>query len=182
MLQISSKKFFRSDKLHETLHRGVYFTNYRTFDEAPILTPVGLLLPSTAWIGPTTMTYEIMERIEARPNGPVPGEVVATAGDTMANDFAAIVSFFLNVTCTPDPDLTRRLTAAVHPGLGSSRVPQKFIQRMFDPHVAARPGDGDGLSNSVKQLIALKRNGTRGLCAQFVVSFLARIVSPTMWR
>jgi hypothetical protein len=162
MLQISSKKFFTSTKLHETLHRGVYYTNYRVFGDAPLETPVGMLLPSTAWLGLTTMTYEIMERIEAHPHGPVAGEVVSIGGDTLVNDFAAIISFALNVTCTPDPDLTRRLTANVHPALGTTSVPQKFIPRMFDTQVQCKTGDTLLLSNFITELIDLDRKTFEG--------------------
>lgn len=108
MLQISAGKFFQSSKLHETLYRCVYYTNYRVFDDAKIETPVGVLLPSTAGSNPSTLTYEVVERIEAHPNSPVAGEIISTGGGMVVNDFAAIISFALNLTCTPDPDLARR--------------------------------------------------------------------------
>jgi len=59
-------KFFESSKVHETLYRGVYYTNYR-FRSRQIETPVGILLPSTTGPGLSTLTYEVVERIEAYP-------------------------------------------------------------------------------------------------------------------
>ena len=57
------------------------------------------------------------------PDGPYPGEVIATGGDTLINDFAATVSFALNITCTTDLDLARRLVATERPSLGADLVP-----------------------------------------------------------
>jgi hypothetical protein len=90
MLQISAGKFFRSSKLHETLHRGVYYTNYRVLDAAKIETPVGTLLPSSLGSDPPTLTYEIVERIEAHPASPVGGELVSTGGDMLVNDLGSV--------------------------------------------------------------------------------------------
>jgi hypothetical protein len=38
----------------------------------------------------------------------------------------------LNVTCTTDLELARRLVANERPSLGADLVPQKYIPRMFD--------------------------------------------------
>ena len=162
MLQISSKKFFASTKLHETVHRGVYYTNYRVFSNEQIETPVGLLLPLTSALGLGTMTYEITERIEAHPGGIFSGEIVSTGGRTLVNDFGALISFALNVTCTPDPDLTRRLTANAQPALGTSSVPKKFIPRMFETEVLFKEGDTLFLSTFIAKLIALDRRTFEG--------------------
>lgn len=162
MLQISTGKFFQSSKLHETLFRGVYYTNYRVFGDAKIETPVGILLPSTARSNLSTLTYEIVERIEAHPNSPVAGEIISTGGDMVVNDFAAIISFALEVTSTPNPDLTRRLTATNGPGLGVAEVPQKFIPRVFDTSVPFAKGDNEKLSDFISNLIALDRKHYEG--------------------
>lgn len=162
MLQISAGKFFQTSKLHETPYRGVYYTNYRVFDDAKIETPVGVLLPSTVGSGPATLTYEVVERIEAHPNSPVSGEIISTGGDMVVNDFAAVISFALNVTCTPNLDLTRRLLAPSGPSLGNAHVPQKFIPRVFDTSVLFAAGDNEKLSGFIKDLIALERKHYEG--------------------
>jgi hypothetical protein len=64
MLQIVSGKFFSTNKSYETLHRGALYTNYRSFQDAPITIAVGRLLPSTGVSGLGTLTYEITEKIE----------------------------------------------------------------------------------------------------------------------
>lgn len=66
MLQISAGRFFQSAKLHETPYR-VYYTNYRTFDEAKITTPVRVLQPSTAAFQPWPMrSWNVSKRIPNR--------------------------------------------------------------------------------------------------------------------
>jgi hypothetical protein len=162
MLQISTGKFFNTAKLHETPYRGVYYTNYRSFDCAKIETPVGVLLPSNLGSGVSTLTYEVVERIEAHPNSPVPGEVISTGGDVVANDFAAVISFALGITCTTNSDLTERLIDPRGSSLGNAYAPSKFIPRMFDGSVLFARGDDDNLSAFVKNLIALDRRHYEG--------------------
>jgi hypothetical protein len=163
MLQISSRKFFKTSDVYETLRRATYYTNYRMFlGHDRIETPAGSFYPTTGMYGLATLTCEIMERIEKWPGGPYPGEVIATSGDTLINDFAAIISFALNVTCTSDPDLTRRLVASEKPTLGADAVPQKYIPRMFDREVRWQRDDADILGRFVADLLALERKSYEG--------------------
>jgi hypothetical protein len=131
MLQISTGKFFKHEA-HETLRRAIYYTNYRLFRNEVLDTRVGSLQAVTGVHGLGALTCEIIERIQKHPGGPRSGEIIATSGDTLINDFAAIVSFALGITCTTDLDLARRLVASERPSLGADMVPQKHIPRMFD--------------------------------------------------
>ena len=108
------------------------------------------------------MTYEVTERLEAHPNSPVSGEIISTGGDVVVNDFAAVISFALNVTCTPSLDLTRQLIAQSGPSLGNTFVPQKFIPRVFDSSVMFAKGDDEKLSSFITELIALERKHYKG--------------------
>lgn len=162
MLQISTGKFFKHEA-YETLRRAIYYTNYRIFrEDERIETQVGSLQPVVGVHGLGALTCEIIERIQKLPGGPYSGEVFATGGDTLINDFAAIVSFALNVTCTTDLELARRLVANERPNLGADLVPQKYIPRMFDRAVNSQPGDADHLKRIVTDLMALERKSYEG--------------------
>ncbi|MCK1354233.1 hypothetical protein IVB56_25030 [Bradyrhizobium sp. CW7] len=156
MLQIITEKFFAPGERYETLHRAILYTNYRVMRGEKITTPIGTLFPSTGLQSLGTLTCEILEKQEKYPEGK-PGVFVATLGDDLINDFAAVISFFLNVTCTPDPDLTRRLLSQERPSLGVEAVPSRFIQRMFDREVHGKDGDADALSAFITQLLGLER-------------------------
>jgi hypothetical protein len=80
-------------------------------EDERIETQAGSLQPVVGVHGLGALLCEIIERIEKQPGGPYPGEVIATGADTLINDFAAIVSFALNIACTTDLDLVRRLVA-----------------------------------------------------------------------
>ncbi|HLH72957.1 MAG TPA: hypothetical protein VKX96_06710, partial [Chloroflexota bacterium] len=162
MLQISTGKFFNTAKLHETPYRGVYYTNYKSFGCAKIETPVGVLLPSNLGSDVSTLTYEVVERIEAHPNSPVAGEVISTGGDVVANDFAAVISFALGITCTTNADLTRRLIDPRGSSLGDAYAPTKFIPRIFDPSILFAKGDDEKLSAFVEKLVGLDRRHYEG--------------------
>jgi hypothetical protein len=162
MLQISTGKFFKHEA-YETLRRAIYYTNYRIFrEDERIETQVGSLQPVVGVHGLGALTCEIIERIQKLPGGPYSGEVFATGGDTLINDFAAVVSFALNVTCTTDLELARRLVANERPSLGADLVPQKYIPRMFDRAVNWQPGDADHLQRFVTDLMALERKSYEG--------------------
>src|ERR1700677_2589989 len=125
MLQVSTGKFFKHEA-YETLRRAIYYTNYRMFRDERLDTQVGSLQSVAGVHGLGALTCEIIERIQKLPGGPYPGEVFATSGDTLINDFAAIVSFALSVTCTTDLELARRLVSSERPSLGADLVPQKY--------------------------------------------------------
>jgi hypothetical protein len=172
MLQIITEKFFPPGERYETLHRAIFYTNYRVMRGEKIITPVGTLLPSSGLHSLATLTCEMLERQEKHPDGPKSGVFIATSGDDLLNDFAAVISFFLNVTCTPDPDLTRRLLLAERPSLGIEAVPSRFIRRMFDKDVHARDGEAAALAAFITQLIGLEREtfvGAMRAIRQFVI-------------
>jgi hypothetical protein len=161
MLQVSTGKFFKGEA-YETPRRAIYYTNYRLFRDERIETQVGSLQPVFGVHGLGALICEIIERIEKMPGGPYSGEVIATSGDTLINDFAAIVSFALNVTCTTDLELARRLVASERPSLGADLVPQKYIPRMFDRTVDWQPSDADQVQRFVTDLMALERKSYEG--------------------
>lgn len=161
MLQISTGKFFKHES-YETLRRAIYYTNYRLFRDDRMETQVGSLQSVVGVHGLGALTCEIIERIQKMPGGPYPGEMIATNGDTLINDFAAIISFALNITCTTDLEFARRLVANERPSLGADLVPQKYIPRMFDRAVNWQPGDADHLQRFVTDLMALERKSYEG--------------------
>ncbi len=161
MLQISTGKFFKHEA-YETLRRAIYYTNYRVFRDDRIETQVGSLQPVVGVHGLGALTCEIIERIQKLPGGPYSGEIIATGGETLINDFAAVVSFALSITCTTDLDLARRLVANERPSLGADLVPQKYVPRMFDRAVNWQPSDSDHLQRFVADLVALERKSYEG--------------------
>lgn len=158
MLQIITEKFFAPGERYETLHRAVFYTNYRMMGQSERMeTPVGVLLPTTGLEGVSALTCEMVEKLEKPPDGDRAGAMVSTGGDELLNDFAAVTAFALDITCTPDLDLTRRLLATERPSLGIDCVPTRFIRRTFDREIIWKVGDGEALAAFVTQLVGLER-------------------------
>jgi hypothetical protein len=155
MLQITTGKFFSGLHCFETLHRGTFYTNYRAFQSAPIETPVGRLLPSTGLTGLATLTYEVIEKIER--SDPLPGTMVSTGGKELIDDLAAVLSFTLNVICTTDSDLLRRLTVPDSPESNPTKRSQKYLRRVFDTRVNVRPEDAALINDFIVALVGLRR-------------------------
>jgi hypothetical protein len=153
MLQIASGKFFSTDKCFETLHRGLFYTNYRTFQNVIDL-PLGRLLPSTGMTGMATLTYELMEKIEY--TEPSPGTMTSTGGYELVDDLSSVFSYALNVICTKDRDLLIRLTSSDELHKGNSL--RKYLRRVFDQKVTASPADNGVLQEFIAGLIGLRRS------------------------
>jgi hypothetical protein len=160
MLQITTGKFFSGVDCFETLHRGTFYTNYRGFQNDPIETPVGRLLPSTGLTGLSTLTYEVIEKIER--SDPLPGTLVSTGGKELIDDLAVVLSFTLNMICTTDSDLLRRLTAADSPESNRINRSQKYLRRVFDKRVNLRPEDVALINDFIVALVGLKRASYEG--------------------
>ena len=102
MLQIASGKLFQQAPGQQNELRGVLHTNLRLTGSDPIVTAAGRLLPTHSIHNTRTLVYELTELIEDSPRA---GSVASHGMDPYLNEFAAIVSFGLNVTCTSDPEL-----------------------------------------------------------------------------
>jgi hypothetical protein len=155
MLQISTGKFFKSDDLTVTRHRAVLYSNYKLFRDAE--TEAGALRRLGGGGDVVPLLYDYEERLEAvRPDGR--REFIASIGaDQMLQDFAAVASFTLNITCTPDADLARRLTRTERPPLGAPLRPSQYVVRVFDPALEPDPRDGERLAAFVSALLGLER-------------------------
>ena len=156
MIQILTGKFFTSASLHVTPQRGILHTNYDLHEA--IGTAVGTLEPVDDVHGqrPHHLVFEFEQRMEAtRPDGS-PEPIMGVGVDQILVDMAAIVSFELEVTCSPNPDIVARLA---RPTSGPrSSAPASFVPRVFDPDVRWRPPDGPRLAAFVDALVGLERD------------------------
>ena len=157
MLQIASGKLFTGKPAQINELRGVLYTNLDLYNRESIITTGGRLLP-TSFLGDSkTVVYELTEKIE---DAPVPGAVASHGIDPYLNDFAAIVSFALNVTCSPDAELTRRLISG-RPGLLNHVPPRTLVRRVFDDRISCQDSDADQLVKITDDLIGLQRKDYR---------------------
>ena len=153
MLQIVSGKLFQQAPGQQNKLRGVLHTNLRLTGSDPIVTAAGRLLPTHSIHNTRTLVYELTELIEDSPRA---GSVASHGMDPYLNEFAAIVSFGLNVTCTSDPGLTQRL-ASSQPGPLVHVSPRGLVRRIFDDSVWCSDSDRADLVDLVENLIGLKR-------------------------
>lgn len=157
MFQVITGKFFRPVELYETLHRGVLFTNYWSFDKAPIELPTGRVLPSTHGAASHTFTYELLEKLEAVSEDGQKSIMISTGGSELASDLAVVMSFALNIVCTTDAELTRRLTGPQSQMRLVRESPSQLVPRLFDEQIVSKEGDAEALQRFVGKLLALER-------------------------
>lgn len=167
MLQIATGKLFTHEPAQRNQLRGVLYTNLQLYGRDPIETAAGRLLATHVHRARGTAVYELTELIEGEPG---PGVIVSYGIDPYLSDFAAIVSFALNVTCTPDPELTRRLTSS-QPGALVIVAPRQLIRRTFDPQVWCLDEDASTLIDFVENLVGLKRK-TYLACLRAIRSYV----------
>ena len=151
MLQIASGKLFQKEAGQRNELRGVAYTNLVLLN-TEIETKAGRLRGTSAY-DDSVAIYEITELIEEPPDV---GVVASHGVEPYLQDFAAVVSFTLDVTCTPDVDFTRRLTKNhVSPAV---RVhPRKLIRRVYDDRIWCQEHDATRLQSVVSDLIDLTR-------------------------
>ena len=154
MLQIASGKLFQQEPGRCNHLRGVVHTNLRLIDSEPIETSGGRLLPTNSLRHTKTLVYELFELLEGDISRP--GTMGSHGIDPYLNEFTAVVSFALNVTCTADPELTRRLTGG-YPSPLVDVPPSRLVRRVFDDSVICLDEDRGRLVEIVNDLIALER-------------------------
>ena len=154
MLQINSGKMFVNETEERNHLRGVLHTNLRISGSDPIETAIGSILPVTNLRDPTTIVYEVTERFEKNP--PVAANLYSHGIDPYLSEAASIISFALNVTCTPDYQLTQRLLSR-RPNLMGDAQPKELLSRVFDEQVWAQATEVEDLIKFATRLIGLDR-------------------------
>jgi hypothetical protein len=155
MLQISSGKLYPDGVRRTNELRGVLYSNLFLFrmDDGPIVTAAGRLQQVDATGTPHPLIYEITEKFE---DDIGVGVLISHTVQPYLQDFAAVVSFILRVTCTPDADLCARLLNGKR-SLGVMTPPDKLVRRVFDKEIFFQQSDIDLLKSFTTDLIALER-------------------------
>lgn len=153
MLQIASGKLFTHDAAQRNELRGVLFTNLQLYRRPPIETAAGRLLSTESISPPGAVVYEITELIEDEPQA---GALVSHGVDPYLSDFAIVVSFALNVVCTPDLEIFRRLMSDFGGSLGNAH-PRNLVSDIFDEQVWCSDDRVEELTQFTKSLIGLER-------------------------
>ena len=153
MLQIASGRLFSGPAARRNELRGVLYTNLQFFDRATIETAAGRLLSTESISSPGTVVYEITELIEDEPQA---GGLVSHGADPYLNDFGIVVSFALNVICTPDQEAFRRLAGGLRGPLAAVR-PRELVSKVFDQQVWCGDEQAEELVRFTEALIGLKR-------------------------
>lgn len=156
MIQVLTGKFFTTDDLRVTPQRGVLHTNYVL--HGPIKTSVGTLKPVDDVFGqrPHHLVYEFEQRVEAVRRDGTREFMIGVGVDQILVDMAVILSFELEVTCSPNPDLVARLARTTSGP--RSGAPSSFVPRVFDPEVRWQQNDPERLSLFVDDLVGLERD------------------------
>ncbi|MBD58512.1 MAG: hypothetical protein CL808_00080 [Citromicrobium sp.] len=175
MLQIVQGAYFRPVPLTDTLHRGVLYTNLRTFDHQALEFMFGRLLPSTAFDGLRTLTVEARERLETLSLNGTPEVLVATSGDQLLDEIADVIAFQLNVVCVRDPNTARRLIALGDGEAARRRGPASILRQTFDATVILKDEAIAELEAFVRELVALERSHYEA-----VMRAVRQVVSATL--
>lgn len=172
MLQIATGKLFRKGVLKRNALRGVLYSNLRMFGEQKITTMAGQLLGVHALraLHGHSLVYEIEELIEG--DAIAPGVICSFGIDRYLHDFAAVASFFLQITCNPDYDLVRRLTSG-QPGLATTCAPNLLIKKVFESEIFISETENLAFVEFVRKLVGLERrtfNGVMGAIRTYVTA------------
>lgn len=154
MLQIATGKLFRRGTLRINTLSGTLFSNaLRLFD--PVVTQAGSLTWTDSLRERTpSLVYQVREAIEG--DETQPGVVVSYGVDAYLQDFATLMTFYLQIVCSPDRDLVQRLSSGRR-GLATEASPNQLVRRMFDTQVNVLPAEAQAFSAFVEQLLGIPR-------------------------
>ena len=153
MLQIASGRLFSRPAARRNELRGVLYTNLQFYGRPAIETAAGRLLSTESMSPLGTVVYEITELIEDEPQA---GGLVSHGAEPYLNDFGIVVSFALNVICTPDQEAFRRLASGLGGPLATAR-PRDLVSKVFDQQVWCGDEQAEELVQFTEALIGLKR-------------------------
>ncbi|SDI13108.1 hypothetical protein SAMN05216466_12774 [Paraburkholderia phenazinium] len=154
MLQVSTGKFFNTEDMRETIHRGVLYSNFQIRPDGCIATQAGTLSAAARWRDVQTLVCEVIER---QPNVWMGGMITSVGPDTFINDFAAVASFALERLFTPDHDLAVRLLTSERPPLGIPRLPRNYVSKTFDMDAPYDREAEARVANLFTDLLSLER-------------------------
>lgn len=155
MLQINSGKLYPNGVRRTNELRGVLYSNLflMQMEDRAIVTQAGRLLQAEATNLPRPIIYEVTEQFDDELGV---GILMSHGVQPYLQDFAAVVSFVLRVTCTPDPDLCTRLLSDKR-SLGVQTPPAKLVRKVFDKEILFHKNDDELLNGFVDDLIGLER-------------------------
>lgn len=155
MLQIATGKLFHGPILRVNKLRGTLFSNMSRLPPQGLTTKAGNL-GSTDTLAERTpsLIYEVDEAIEGEKLAP--GLITSYGVDRYQQDFAALATFFLQVTCNPDRDLVLRLTSGQR-GLATNSPPNHLLKQVFDRAVGVTSSEVDAFARFVELLLGLER-------------------------
>ena len=153
MLQIASGKLFGRDAAQRNELRGVLYTNLQLYGRPAIETVAGRLLSTESMSPLGAVVYEITELIEDEPQA---GAVVSHGVDPYLSDFGTVVSFALNVICTPDQEAFRRMMSGLGGALGNAR-PRNLVSKVFDEQIWCGDEQAEEMVQFTEALIGLER-------------------------
>ena len=151
MLQIASGRLFHGPPGRENPIRGILYSNLWFFGNQRIETSVGALLATHSGRTVGTLILEMVERMED--DRKAPGVLVSRGADYYLDDFSALVSFGLNLLCSPHSDLVERLMRQGRRG----KAPANLIKGVFDAQAQRSDADLAEFSAFVDDLVRLPR-------------------------
>lgn len=157
VLQIASGMYFRPGvPVNETLHRATVYTNGFRVGSDPVELPMAGLRFSTGIATVSAVTVEVVDRLEAERADGEPEFMIATSGQELVADVAAVLAFTMNTTWSTDLDLVRRLVPDTLSGRPGS-LPSSQLRRTFDPQVLLADDDMADVAAFCSRLLALRR-------------------------
>jgi hypothetical protein len=155
MLQIITGRFFKTNELYRTQQQTVLYSNYRGRNSIDTL--VGRYAPTAPSSDVTSAVYMVEQCLEAVGSDGSRAIIIAVHPEALAQDFAALLSFCLRITCTLDPALVSRLSQSNRPPIGVSTHPSRMVEQIFDREVWPGQVDETVFPDFVANLVRLER-------------------------
>ncbi|SHJ31850.1 hypothetical protein SAMN05444401_2732 [Clostridium amylolyticum] len=151
MLQVISKKFFKSDNYHSTLEKTIIYSNVNLFYK--LETNIATLEPIETFDGITSylLTFENVLEYQKDPRF----QLVAVGQGEIVEDLLACLSFYFNGIFETDRNYIENLLREEQKNISDKSIPKKLLPEIFKRNIYIGEDKTEEFSKFVNNLLGL---------------------------
>ncbi|MFT8348552.1 hypothetical protein [Clostridium saccharoperbutylacetonicum] len=151
MLQVISKKFFKSDKYHKTEVKTIVYSNVNLYHK--IETTIATLEPIESYNGITSYVLKFENVLEFQRD---PGfQLVSVGQGEVIEDLLACFSFYFNGIFESDKSFIENLMRNEQQNVCDKSIPQKLLPEIFKRNIYIGEDKSEEFNNFMSNLIGL---------------------------
>jgi len=151
MLQVISKKFFKSDNYHKTEVKTIIYSNVNLFHK--VETTIATLEPIETYNGITSYLLKFENVLEVQSDSRF--QLVSVGQGEVIEDLLACFSFYFNGIFESDKNFIENLIRNEQQNICDRSIPQKLLPEIFKRNMYIGEDKSEEFNNFINNLIGL---------------------------